>query len=264
MIGVPADDILQSIEIRTPATGDFWDIHEHARHELLSSITASITVTTRQAVHVLPRGAAIWLPAHCPHAVRARPGNVMRCSWFAAHLLPHPLTRPTVLTTSSLLDAVLAHLGQEEGPDRRARAEAFALDLLSLDARPDDGLPQPDSADLRRVTAALADRPGHPRSVAQWAAGCSVSERTFTRRFTAETGVSFSAWRSRLRVQAAMAELAVGTPVGTVARAVGFESTSAFVTAFRRQTGVTPAAFARGARTVPADRSEQQLVGSAQ
>lgn len=175
----------------------------------------------------------------------------MRCTWFASHLLPNALARPTVLTTSSLLDGVLRHLSQEDRPDQRGRAEAFALDLLSLDARPEDGLPQPVTGWLRDVTAALAVRPGHPHTVARWAADCAVSERTFTRRFVRETGVPFSEWRARLRIQAAMAELTVGTPVGAVARTVGFESTSAFITAFRRRTGITPLAFAAGSRRDP-------------
>jgi len=42
------------------------------------------------------------------------------------------------------------------------------------------------------------------------------------------------------------AALAAGEPVGNVARRVGYESVSAFVAAFRRETGVTPARYFRG------------------
>ncbi|TXK19904.1 helix-turn-helix transcriptional regulator [Homoserinibacter sp. GY 40078] len=195
---------------------------------------------------MLPRGAAIWIPAGCPHAVRAKPGNGMRCTWFATTVLPGALQQPTVLTTSPLLDAVLSHLEVEERPEPRQRAESFALDLLSLDARADDGLPQPTTHWLRQVTLELAQAPGDPRTVEQWASDCSVSVRTFTRRFGVETGLSFSAWRTRLRVQAAMAELLLGHSVASVSRIVGFDSPSAFATAFRRETGTSPREFARG------------------
>ena len=43
-----------------------------------------------------------------------------------------------------------------------------------------------------------------------------------------------------------MPALAAGEPVGNVARRVGYESVSAFVAAFRRQTGLTPAGYFRG------------------
>ncbi|MBT9605517.1 AraC family transcriptional regulator [Microbacterium sp.] len=245
---------LQSVEIVTPALReDCWATHDHLDHELLSSITGVVTVTTAHAVFVVPRGAAIWIPALTAHDVRASPGNVMRCTWFLRGAVPDALALPTVLTCSPLLDDVLTHLDDEyadleRAPERRARAEAFALDLLSLGARPDAGLPQPRSPWLRVVTTALAASPGDDRTVEEWARSCAVSTRTFTRRFRDETGESFSQWRSRLRMQAAMAALAAGAPVAAVARRVGYDSAAAFSTAFREVAGVSPRAFAVGRR----------------
>ncbi len=242
---------LHSRHIGTPAgppLGESWDSHEHPEHELLSSITGTVTVATARAVHVLPRGSAIWLPANERHAVHAAPGNTMRCTWFEVDAIPDALVGTTVLTTSPLLDDVLTHLDDCEEGARRDRAEAFALDLLSSSAGPDDGLPQPQSPWLVAVTQALAVRPGDPRTVEEWAAGAAVSTRTFSRRFHAETGLAFSAWRSVLRHQEAMARLTEGQSVARVSRAVGFDSPSAFTAAFRRETGVSPTTFARGRR----------------
>lgn len=243
---------LHSREIATPTrhrTGDAWDSHAHPEHELLSSITGTVTVVTPHTIHVLPPGSAIWLPADEAHAVHAAPGNTMRCTWFDVDAVPDALTRTTVLTTSPLLDDVLTHLDGCADPARRLRAEAFALDLLSTSALPHDGLPQPRTPWLVAVTQALSRHPGDSRTVDEWAARCAVSTRTFTRRFQSETGLTFSAWRSRLRLQAAMARLADGQSVAQVGKAVGFDSPSAFTAAFRRDTGVSPRGFARGRRT---------------
>ncbi len=48
-----------------------------------------------------------------------------------------------------------------------------------------------------------------------------------------------------LRIQAALTRLAAGEPVAAVAWRVGYDSDSAFVQAFRRETGVTPGAYFR-------------------
>jgi Helix-turn-helix domain len=54
-----------------------------------------------------------------------------------------------------------------------------------------------------------------------------------------------TAWRTLLRLQAALSMLASGEPVSRVAGRVGYETPSAFVAAFRRETGQTPGTFFR-------------------
>ncbi|WP_416241696.1 helix-turn-helix domain-containing protein [Brachybacterium paraconglomeratum] len=60
------------------------------------------------------------------------------------------------------------------------------------------------------------------------------------RSFSSQTGLSFSAWRTRLRVRAAVPLLREGVSVARAAEAVGFSSPSAFSSACRTVTGRTP------------------------
>jgi AraC-like DNA-binding protein len=55
--------------------------------------------------------------------------------------------------------------------------------------------------------------------------------------------LGFDRWRTLARIQAALPELAAGQPVSHVARHVGYQTTSAFVAAFRRETDTTPGAY---------------------
>ncbi len=84
------------------------------------------------------------------------------------------------------------------------------------------------------------------------AATVGASERTLARAFQAGAGIPFGRWRILLRLQAALPALAAGQPVGAVARRVGYESASAFVAAFRLETGLTPAAYFRNPDETPA------------
>ena len=239
------DPLLDSIDILINAEGAHWVAHTHDDHELLSAITGTVTVITPGAVFIAPRGTSIWIPAGIEHEVTAAPGNSMRCTWFEPGVGPAVSERVVVTTVPPLLDAVLAQLARYDDPARRRRAEAFAMDLLGDSADAGGSLPTPTAPSLAMVTDALVAEPADRTTVEGWAARSSMSVRTFTRQFTAETGMSFSRWRSELRLQLAMSLLANGTEVGRTARTVGFESLAAFSAAFRRRTGVSPRAFAR-------------------
>lgn len=242
---VDVDPIYDSIDILTTAEGKRWTAHSHDLHELLSAITRTVTVVTPGAVYIAPRGTSIWIPAGVVHEVTAAPGNSMRCTWFEPDAGTGLNPEVVVTRVPALLDDVLAALAQYEDPVRRARAEAFALDLLGDATDAESGLPSPVTPWLRAVTEALVADPADRRTVDAWALEARVSVRTFTRRFAAETGMSFSTWRSELRIRLAMSMLVTGADVGRTARSVGFDSLAAFSAAFRRQTGVSPRAFAR-------------------
>ena len=95
-----------------------------------------------------------------------------------------------------------------------------------------------------------ATRPARGR----WRSGAievGASGRTLARVFLAGTGLPFGRWRALLRLQAALPALAAGEPVGNVARRVGYETPSAFIAAFRRETGMTPATYFRQAAKSP-------------
>jgi AraC-like DNA-binding protein len=94
-----------------------------------------------------------------------------------------------------------------------------------------------------KAAEALRNSPADSRTLGEWGREVGASERTLARSFLADTGLPFGRWRALLRVSSALVELAAGSSVGTVALSVGYESTSAFIAAFRRETGVTPAEY---------------------
>jgi AraC-like DNA-binding protein len=63
------------------------------------------------------------------------------------------------------------------------------------------------------------------------------------RLFAEESGMSFSRWRQRARLNYAMKRLAAGESVTNAALEAGYSSTSAFISMFRKQLGTTPARY---------------------
>ena len=107
------------------------------------------------------------------------------------------------------------------------------------------GVRLPETATARRVAEALRADPADRRTLREWGREVGASERTLARAFAAEAGMPFGRWRTLLRLQAALSMLAADVPVSRVAGRVGYDTPSAFVAAFRRETGQTPGALFR-------------------
>jgi AraC-like DNA-binding protein/quercetin dioxygenase-like cupin family protein len=220
-----------------------FDWHVHDDHQLAWTSAGTLTVLTEGATWVLPPARALWIPAGLPHETKATGRALMRSVYVPPALSPVNWTEPTVVAASPLLAEVISYLDGELTETRRSHAEALLSDLLTpipvtvLNVRfPDDQIAGP-------VARALRDNPADQRTLADWGCAVGASERTLARAFVAGTGLPFGRWRSQFRVQAALPLLAAGEPVGRVAPRVGYETPSAFVAAFRRETGVTPAAY---------------------
>lgn len=93
------------------------------------------------------------------------------------------------------------------------------------------------------LAALLAADPADQRSLAELGRAVGAAERTLSRLFRAETGLTFPQWRAQLRLQHALTLLAAGQPVTSVALACGFHTPSAFIEAFRKAFGTTPGRY---------------------
>jgi AraC-like DNA-binding protein len=85
--------------------------------------------------------------------------------------------------------------------------------------------------------------PGEHRKLEKLCRECGASKRTIQRLFREETKMTFSKWRQQLRLLHAMQRLASGEKVTAAALDAGYNSTSAFISMFRKQLGKTPARY---------------------
>ncbi|WIM99450.1 helix-turn-helix transcriptional regulator [Actinoplanes oblitus] len=104
-------------------------------------------------------------------------------------------------------------------------------------------LPAPADPRLVRLCELLADDPADQRSLRELGREVGAAERTLSRLFRAETGLTFPQWRGQLRLHHAVRLLAAGHSVTRVAADCGFRSPSAFIEAFRALFGTTPGRY---------------------
>ncbi|SCX58234.1 AraC-type DNA-binding protein [Klenkia marina] len=220
-----------------------WGQHRHDQHQLVWTASGSALVLAGERSWVLPPSRALFVPGGVPHDVVLRRPAALHCLYVWPRACPLPWTAPTVVAVSALLRELLRSLGGAGG-DGPVAAEALALVLHELGgaATADDGLPWPVDGRARAVASRLLAAPADPTPLADWAAALRVGESTLRRAFVEGTGLTFTEWRSRARLQAALPLLDAGLPVAAAAARVGYGSVNGFGAAFRRRYGTSPGA----------------------
>lgn len=101
-------------------------------------------------------------------------------------------------------------------------------------------LPTPTTPQLRAVCEILRTNPADDRTLAALGRQVGASDRTLSRLFKADLGMTFPQWRTQLRLYHALVLLSENVPVTAVAHRCGWSSASAFIDVFRRTFGHTP------------------------
>lgn len=226
--------------------------HRHSRAQLLHPRTGVVLITTDRGRWIVPPDHAMWIPPGVVHSVDMIGAVAMHSIYVlpgAVAGLPEDL-RVLGMTglVRHLIDEAVRLVPQAAPSGRDALILQLILsELPGLREQP-LALPFPGDARLAGLCRQFLDAPSAHAGIDAWAESLGMSRRTFTRRFAAETGLSFSAWRQQACVLAALPRLAAGEPVTSVALDLGYDSVPAFTTMFKRLLGKPPRAWLGGER----------------
>lgn len=233
--------------------------HSHAHGHLIYANRGLLRVEADSGQWLVPPTAAVWLRAGVAHQLTvpvALQAHGLFVQEDACARLPQrdcvvhvgPLLRELIM---ALTQAQASFEGQQARASERMRLLG-ALLLEELQTQPELALhlPWPSGAahsPILRVCQALLAHPGDGATAAEWAAKLAMGEKTFHRRFVQSTGTTFGKWRQQLRLMSSLTLLMQGAPITQVALASGYDSHSAYTTAFSKQFGRPPSAFAGNA-----------------
>ncbi|OZM78506.1 helix-turn-helix transcriptional regulator [Pseudonocardia sp. MH-G8] len=238
--------------VQSLAAGTSIDAHRHDDHQILYAGSGVLAITTGAGTWFAPGTRAIWVPAGTVHAHRAHGHLDLHMLGLPADENPLGLAAPTVLEVGPLLRELIrayTRAPHDDGP-ARGRLRAVLLDELRASPQRPVHLPEPTDPRLAAVCDVLRHDPADRRTLAALGAEAGAGERTLSRLFRTEFGMSFPQWRTQLRLYHALRMLADGAAVTTVAHRCGWASTSAFIDVFRRTYGHTPGAHTSRVRSV--------------
>jgi AraC-like DNA-binding protein len=224
--------------------------HTHPWGQLAYARTGVMRVMTPGAVRLAPPTRAIWLPPHLEHEIAMQGETALRTLYVAPGLAGGLPGEAAVLEVAPLLRELIMHIlaiGMlDPARPEQERLAGLLIDLLRQ-ARPHDlSLPLPQDRRALAVAERIQAAPGETADLADLAVlarGAGASLRTLQRLFAAETGLTLEAWRQKARMIAAVAALSGGAGVTAAALDCGYQGASAFITAFKRQFGVTPGRY---------------------
>lgn len=263
------EDVLFELYRRSPGPTEWLPAHTHTEYQLSIGLTASNAYEHDEGTWTQPPGRLSVLPPGLRHRPAAPPTHrsearlllvyvpVTRLREVACHATGRDepgVARPVVLEAQAARDLLALHRDVRGGSAALERDERLMSVLTALAATPRASRPDV------RGTAAQARAVARAREFLHEHAVCEVrlehlsreaglSPFHLARSFTAHTGVAPHAYQLHLRVGRAKVLLADGVPPAEAAARTGFCDQSHLGRHFRRLVGVTPGAYAHGART---------------
>lgn len=216
----------------------------HDRHQLLVAANGPFSVRNNSGTWTVPNGRAAWIPAGVRHQLQPLPAARVLGLYLQRDAARRVRNACAVLELTPLLRAIADHVCavesvRDDDPPAK-RLFGVLLDQLSLQRELALFVPALEGQLTQRIAAALEADPTDTPRIRDLAAGLGVSGRTIERAFAADASMTIGEWRQRSRVCRAIELLAGGAAVKDVALEVGYETPSAFVTAFKKYVGTTP------------------------
>lgn len=239
-------DAAVAFHIQVVADEQFIPQHQHRKGQLILALQGAITCEVENAMWMVPPQYAVWIPGSVPHSNRATPGAGLCFLFIEPGAVAMP-DRCCTLQISPLVRELILTLATRLGSALNAATTQRLIQVLfdELPQQPQEQLQLPVSAHpkIRTMVDTMAAEPAEWQTLAQWASRFAMSERNLARLVVKETGLSFRRWRHQLQLILALQLLIRGNTVQQAAHALGYESTTAFITMFRKGLGQTPGRY---------------------
>lgn len=222
--------------------------HSHPDAMLAWCYRGTVWVYLQDAMWRLAPGQGVWIPAGTPHTSRHEKDSTGCYTYIPDDALANPVTEITRVLVPRAVQEMLLHLGLNDIDEGlRLRIQAVLIEMLQQPAAEAvDGwgeVPLPGDERVHVLVQAVLADAGDPRTAQELLAAHGLHERTVSRIFAHEIGMSFGQWRSGVRMTLGARLIVGGTPIGAAAHKCGYATTSAFSAAFKARFGLTPRGY---------------------
>lgn len=231
--------------VESLGAGSWTPPHRHDWVQFAYAISGVLGVHTAEGSFFAPPQWGVWIPAGLEHDVVTSTCAEMRSLYVRPEDCRWAPERCRVLEVTSLARELIKSFcllpsRYPQGDSSEERLVKVLLDQLSELPEVEFSLPLPRHPRLLGLCNELIADPSQVITLYDWAGRLGMSEKTLMRLFQRETGLSFRGWRQRARLLSSLSVLEGGESVTNTALSCGYDSTSAFIAAFKSLFGFTP------------------------
>lgn len=228
--------------------GHLVPFHSHDISQLEYASSGVLKVRTKTDIWFVPPLSAVWMPAHMEHETSSSGGRLSLRTLFIRHdELPGLPKDCCVVSVPPLLRELILHavtLPREyDFGSAEERIMEVIFDIIQTLKPTPLNLPIAQDNRLQKIFDMLTENPADNRTLEEWGKAVGATGRTLSRLFRSQTGMTYRQWRQKLRILAAIENLEQGESVTNIALDLGYDSTSAFITMFRKVLGKTPGQY---------------------
>ncbi|MGH3642484.1 MAG: helix-turn-helix domain-containing protein [Mycobacterium sp.] len=225
--------------------GSHIGVHSHAEGQLVYPAFGALATTTERGTWVAPANRVTWTPPRFHHSHRFYGRTDVCVIAIPADLCGALVAHPSVYAVTPLLREAFLALTDRRAirPDAYQRLRGVVIDELVETPEQSLYLPEPRDDRLRTVTDLLYADPAQTTTLGELGRTAGTSERTLSRLFHAEFGMSFHRWRTVLRIHHALVHLTDGRSVTDTAMECGWSNPTSFIEAFTAVVGQTPGRY---------------------
>ena len=248
------DTISDPDKIEVPLVGIGYDDyinleepHAHKSAQLIYVSKGSFKLDIADKQFLVPSSNAIWIPSFMEHSACSTTKIHYRSLYFDVDYFTTLPKDMRVIGVSPLLKALiekacLFSLDYLQNSPESRLGTVIVDEILSASTKP-YFLPishQSCVSDILAYVLAHLEEAHTAKTVAQ---NFAMSEKTMSRLFKRETGMSFGPWCLQVKLMKAIELLSADASTTTTAQSLGYSNDSAFIAMFKRLTGKTPSAF---------------------
>jgi AraC-like DNA-binding protein len=248
-VDLPTAEAQTFIRVKTERSLCDLGTHWHMSGQLICMETGLGIMDIDGVPWILMPGRVGWIPPRTKHSVR----TIRKVTGWLLYIEPEVCElfpkMPRLFVPSPLLDQLVARIAewQSDAPPLAVRRRLLSVigDEIEATQRKAFHLRMPTDPRLQRIVEKLIRNPASDDGLESLARQGGMSHRSLMRNFKRDTGLTYGQWRQKLRVLASIQLLVQGKSVIDTSLSCGYANVSAFIRLFKRDLGMTPAAYQR-------------------